>query len=116
MRRDRLLRRAMGLIVEVAMDSKGTFKYIVYHSNTTFFVMVHFILWVLWAMRRSTDQVVCELNRLSVTDLWRSQFLLPLVSLGLIFFGAVVGLAGCVCRSLYPALGTGALHLLAGKS
>ncbi|XP_056387069.1 claudin domain-containing protein 1 [Hyla sarda] len=48
------------------------------------------------------------------TYLWRCQFLLPLVALGLIFFGAVVGLAGCVCRSLYPALGTGALHLLAG--
>ncbi|XP_018428704.1 PREDICTED: claudin domain-containing protein 1 isoform X3 [Nanorana parkeri] len=48
------------------------------------------------------------------TYLWRCQFLLPLVSLGLIFFGAVIGLAGCVCRSLYPALGTGALHLLAG--
>lgn len=48
------------------------------------------------------------------TYLWRCQFLLPLVSLGLIFFGAIIGLAGCVCRSLYPALGTGALHLLAG--
>ncbi|XP_066442853.1 claudin domain-containing protein 1 isoform X2 [Eleutherodactylus coqui] len=48
------------------------------------------------------------------TYLWRCQFLLPLVALGLIFFGAIVGLAGCVCRSLYPALGTGALHLLAG--
>ncbi|XP_075698396.1 claudin domain-containing protein 1 [Rhinoderma darwinii] len=48
------------------------------------------------------------------TYLWRCQFLLPLVALGLIFFGAIVGLAGCVCRNLYPALGTGALHLLAG--
>ncbi|XP_073540483.1 claudin domain-containing protein 1 [Phyllobates terribilis] len=48
------------------------------------------------------------------TYLWRCQFLLPLVALGLIFFGAIIGLAGCVCRSLYPALGTGALHLLAG--
>ncbi|XP_075437696.1 LOW QUALITY PROTEIN: claudin domain-containing protein 1, partial [Ascaphus truei] len=45
--------------------------------------------------------------------LWRCQFLLPLVSLGLYFLGALVGLAGCVCHSLYPALGTGALHLLA---
>lgn len=48
------------------------------------------------------------------TYLWRCQFLLPLVALGLIFFGAIVGFAGCVCRSLYPALGTGTLHLLAG--
>ncbi|XP_063814516.1 claudin domain-containing protein 1 [Pseudophryne corroboree] len=48
------------------------------------------------------------------TYLWRCQFLLPLVALGLIFFGAIVGLAGCVCRSIYPALGTGAMHLLAG--
>ncbi|KAG8434873.1 hypothetical protein GDO86_013002 [Hymenochirus boettgeri] len=48
------------------------------------------------------------------TYLWRCQFLLPLVALGFIFFGALVGLAGCVCHSLYPALGTGALHLLAG--
>ncbi|XP_075073403.1 claudin domain-containing protein 1 [Mixophyes fleayi] len=48
------------------------------------------------------------------TYLWRCQFLLPLVALGLIFFGAIIGLAGCVCRSLYPALGTGVLHLLAG--
>ncbi|CAH2321386.1 Claudin domain-containing 1 [Pelobates cultripes] len=49
------------------------------------------------------------------TYLWRCQFLLPLVALGLIFFGAIVGFAGCVCRSLYPALGTGTLHLLAGE-
>ncbi|NP_001079463.1 claudin domain containing 1 L homeolog [Xenopus laevis] len=48
------------------------------------------------------------------TYLWRCQFLLPLVALGLIFFGAIVGLAGCVCHSLYPAVGTGILHLLAG--
>ncbi|KAM8923934.1 claudin domain-containing protein 1 isoform 2-T2 [Pelodytes ibericus] len=48
------------------------------------------------------------------TYLWRCQFLLPLVSLGLILFGAIVGLAGCLCRSLYPALGTGTLHILAG--
>ncbi|KAM4636007.1 claudin domain-containing protein 1-like [Discoglossus pictus] len=48
------------------------------------------------------------------TYLWRCQFLLPLVALGLIFLGALVGLAGCVCHSLCPALGTGTLHLLAG--
>ncbi|KAM4703255.1 claudin domain-containing protein 1 [Rhinophrynus dorsalis] len=48
------------------------------------------------------------------TYLWRCQFLLPLVALGLMFFGAFVGMAGCVCHSLYPALGTGTLHLLAG--
>ncbi|XP_053547675.1 claudin domain-containing protein 1 [Bombina bombina] len=48
------------------------------------------------------------------TYLWRCQFILPLVALGLIFLGALIGLAGCVCHSLGPALGTGILHLLAG--
>ncbi|XP_028668200.1 claudin domain-containing protein 1-like [Erpetoichthys calabaricus] len=48
------------------------------------------------------------------TYLWRCQFLLPFVSLGLMFFGALIGLCACACHSLYPTLGTGALHLLAG--
>ncbi|XP_049641622.1 claudin domain-containing protein 1 isoform X1 [Suncus etruscus] len=48
------------------------------------------------------------------TYLWRCQFLLPFVSLGLMFFGALIGLCACICRSLYPAIATGILHLLAG--
>ncbi|XP_007532315.1 claudin domain-containing protein 1 [Erinaceus europaeus] len=48
------------------------------------------------------------------TYLWRCQFLLPFVSLGLMCFGALVGLLACICRSLYPTIATGILHLLAG--
>ncbi|XP_035274931.1 claudin domain-containing protein 1-like [Anguilla anguilla] len=48
------------------------------------------------------------------TYLWRCQFLLPLVSLGLVFLGALTGLCACLCRSLTPTLGIGVLHLLAG--
>ncbi|XP_064201065.1 claudin domain-containing protein 1-like [Anguilla rostrata] len=48
------------------------------------------------------------------TYLWRCQFLLPLVSLGLVLLGGMIGLCGCVCRSFSPTLGVGVLHLLAG--
>ncbi|KAJ7424637.1 Claudin domain-containing protein 1 [Willisornis vidua] len=52
-----------------------------------------------------------DLNR---TYLWRLQFLLPFVSIGLMCFGALIGLCACACRSLYPAIATGVLHFLAG--
>uniref|UniRef100_A0A8D0BE40 Claudin domain containing 1 n=1 Tax=Salvator merianae TaxID=96440 RepID=A0A8D0BE40_SALMN len=52
-----------------------------------------------------------DLNR---TYLWRLQFLLPFVSLGLMCFGALIGVCACACRSLYPAIATGVLHFLAG--
>ncbi|GCC32908.1 claudin domain-containing protein 1-like isoform X2 [Chiloscyllium punctatum] len=48
------------------------------------------------------------------TYLSRCQILLPFISLGLMCFGALIGLCVCSCRSLYPAIGTGVLHLLAG--
>ncbi|NXQ32397.1 CLDN1 protein, partial [Alaudala cheleensis] len=48
------------------------------------------------------------------TYLWRLQFLLPFVSIGLMCFGALIGLCACACRSLYPAIATGVLHFLAG--
>ncbi|KAJ8269720.1 hypothetical protein COCON_G00123270 [Conger conger] len=48
------------------------------------------------------------------TYLWRCQFLLPLVSLGLVLLGGMIGLCGCLCRSFTPTLGVGVLHLLAG--
>lgn len=48
-------------------------------------------------------------------DLWRCQFLLPLVSLALVFLSSLVGLCACLCRSFTPTLGAGVLHLLAGK-
>ncbi|XP_030644017.1 claudin domain-containing protein 1b isoform X2 [Chanos chanos] len=48
------------------------------------------------------------------TYLWRSQFLLPLVSVGLVFLGGLIGVCACLCRSLTPTLGVGVLHLLAG--
>ncbi|KAF3852361.1 hypothetical protein F7725_005716 [Dissostichus mawsoni] len=48
------------------------------------------------------------------TYLWRCQFLLPLVSLALVFLGGLVGVCACLCRSLTPTLGVGVLHLLAG--
>uniref|UniRef100_A0A2I3HZM4 Claudin domain containing 1 n=1 Tax=Nomascus leucogenys TaxID=61853 RepID=A0A2I3HZM4_NOMLE len=50
------------------------------------------------------------------TYLWRCQFLLPFVSLGLMCFGALIGLCACICRSLYPTIATGILHLLAGRN
>lgn len=48
------------------------------------------------------------------TYLWRCQFLLPLVSLGLVVLAALIGFCACLCRSLSPTLGLGVLHLLAG--
>ncbi|KAL4641490.1 claudin domain-containing protein 1 isoform X1 [Arapaima gigas] len=48
------------------------------------------------------------------TYLWRCQFLLPLVSLGLVVLGGAIGACACLCRSLTPMLGIGVLHLLAG--
>ncbi|XP_030636546.1 claudin domain-containing protein 1-like isoform X2 [Chanos chanos] len=48
------------------------------------------------------------------TYLWRCQFLLPLVSLGLVVLGGIIGICACICRSLSPTLGIGVLHLLAG--
>ncbi|XP_046514918.1 claudin domain-containing protein 1 isoform X2 [Equus quagga] len=50
------------------------------------------------------------------TYLWRCQFLLPFVSLGLMCCGALIGLCACICRSLYPTIATGILHLLAETS
>ncbi|XP_030077133.1 claudin domain-containing protein 1 [Microcaecilia unicolor] len=48
------------------------------------------------------------------TYLWRCQVLLPFVSLGLMCFGALIGICACACHSLYPTIGTGVLHFLAG--
>ncbi|XP_041088450.1 claudin domain-containing protein 1-like [Polyodon spathula] len=48
------------------------------------------------------------------TYLWRCQFLLPFVSLGLMLFGALIAMCACACRSMYPTMGTGVLHLLSG--
>ncbi|KAG8014750.1 Claudin domain-containing protein 1 [Nibea albiflora] len=48
------------------------------------------------------------------TYLWRCQFLLPLVSLALVFLSGLVGVCACLCRSFTPTLGVGILHLLAG--
>lgn len=49
-------------------------------------------------------------------DLWRCQFLLPLVSLGLIVLAGLTGFCACLCQSLTPTLGIGVLHLLGGKT
>ncbi|XP_019955828.1 claudin domain-containing protein 1b [Paralichthys olivaceus] len=48
------------------------------------------------------------------TYLWRCQFLLPLVSLALVFLSGLVGFCACLCRSFTPTFGVGVLHLLAG--
>ncbi|XP_028842063.1 claudin domain-containing protein 1a isoform X1 [Denticeps clupeoides] len=48
------------------------------------------------------------------TYLWRCQFLLPLVSLGLVVLAGVVAFGACLCHSLSPVLAIGLLHLLAG--
>ncbi|XP_061768050.1 claudin domain-containing protein 1b [Nerophis ophidion] len=47
------------------------------------------------------------------TYLWRCQFLLPLVSLALVFLSGLVGVCACLCRSFTPTVGVGVLHLLA---
>ena len=49
------------------------------------------------------------------SDLWRCQFLLPLVSLGLVFLSGLIGVCACLCRSLTPTSVVGVLHLLAGE-
>ncbi|KAG1926973.1 claudin domain-containing protein 1 isoform a [Pimephales promelas] len=48
------------------------------------------------------------------TYLWRCQFFLPLVSLGLVVLGGLLGFCACLCGSLTPALFIGLIHLLAG--
>uniref|UniRef100_A0A1A8AF50 Claudin domain containing 1 n=4 Tax=Nothobranchius TaxID=28779 RepID=A0A1A8AF50_NOTFU len=48
------------------------------------------------------------------TYLWRCQFLLPLVSLALVFLSGLVGVCACLCRSFTPTLVVGVLHFLAG--
>lgn len=48
------------------------------------------------------------------TYLWRCQFLLPLVSLALVFLSVHVGVCACLCRTFTPIFGVGVLHLLAG--
>ncbi|TRY77719.1 hypothetical protein DNTS_029100 [Danionella cerebrum] len=48
------------------------------------------------------------------TYLWKCQFLLPLVSVGLVFLSALIGLFACLCRSITPTLFVGLLHLMAG--
>nr|XP_057937199.1 claudin domain-containing protein 1b [Doryrhamphus excisus]XP_057937208.1 claudin domain-containing protein 1b [Doryrhamphus excisus] len=47
------------------------------------------------------------------TYLWRCQFLLPLVSLALVFLSSLVGVCACLCRSFKPTVVVGVLHLLA---
>ncbi|XP_058871709.1 claudin domain-containing protein 1-like [Acipenser ruthenus] len=46
------------------------------------------------------------------SDLWPCQFLLPIVSLGVMFFRAHIAMCACACHSMYPTMGTKALHLL----
>lgn len=50
------------------------------------------------------------------TGLWKCQFLLPLVSVGLVFLAVLIGVCACLCRSITPTLFVGLLHLLAGKT
>ncbi|XP_061684768.1 claudin domain-containing protein 1b [Syngnathoides biaculeatus] len=47
------------------------------------------------------------------TYLWRCQFLLPLVSLALVFLSGLIGVCACLCRSFKPTLAVGVIHLLA---
>lgn len=64
-----------------------------------------------------TDEptLFCVFLRVCI-DMWRSQFLLPLVSLGLVVLAGLIGFCACLCQSLAPTLGVGILHLLAGKT
>ncbi|CAN9510343.1 unnamed protein product [Ophioblennius macclurei] len=71
---------------------------------------VSFTLPQQFAIKKNTD-VEEDLLR---TYLWRCQFLLPLVSLALVFLSGLVGVCACLCHSFTPTLGVGVLHLLAG--
>lgn len=73
------------------------------------------IIPILWENLLEIAVTFSFLSSFLKSDLWRCQFLLPFVSLGLMFFGALIGLCACICRSLYPAIATGILHLLAGE-
>ncbi|XP_044110956.1 claudin domain-containing protein 1-like [Neovison vison] len=53
---------------------------------------------------------------IDLSNLWRCQFLFIFFNHELMCFGAVTGLCACICRSLYPTIATGILHLLAGES
>ncbi|KAM9769266.1 claudin domain-containing protein 1b isoform 2-T2 [Menidia menidia] len=48
------------------------------------------------------------------TYLWRCQFLLPLVSLALVFLSGLIGVCACLCRSFTPTFCVGVFHFLAG--
>ncbi|XP_017264582.1 claudin domain-containing protein 1-like isoform X1 [Kryptolebias marmoratus] len=61
-----------------------------------------------------TKYQLSEKEDLLRTYLWRFQFLLPLVSLALVFLSGLVGVCACLCRSFTPTLGVGVLHFLAG--
>ncbi|KAK7912898.1 hypothetical protein WMY93_013109 [Mugilogobius chulae] len=60
------------------------------------------------------DQFIPKCKHPGNIYLWRCQFLLPLVSLALVFLSGLVGVCACLCRSFTPTLGVGVLHLLAG--
>lgn len=67
------------------------------------------------AWQGSLNLAITVFPSMPPSDLWRLQFLLPFVSLGLMCFGALIGVCACACRSLYPTIATGVLHFLAGK-
>lgn len=64
----------------------------------------------------SQGRILSHTSLCVCADLWRCQFLLPLVSLGLVVLAGLTGFCACLCRSLTPTLGIGVLHMLAGRS
>ncbi|XP_055060397.2 claudin domain-containing protein 1b [Misgurnus anguillicaudatus] len=67
-----------------------------------------------WETRFSSPGNVNSEEDLLRTYLWKCQFLLPLISVGLVFLAALIGVFACLCRSITPTLFVGLLHLLAG--
>lgn len=67
-----------------------------------------------WETRFNSPGLVNSEEDLLRTYLWKCQFLLPLISVGLVFLAALIGVFACLCRSITPTLFVGLLHLLAG--
>ncbi|XP_069328622.1 claudin domain-containing protein 1 isoform X3 [Eulemur rufifrons] len=72
--------------------------------------------------RTESFDVVTKCMGFTLTEQFMEKFVDPgnhnsgidLLRTCLMCFGALIGLCACICRSLYPTIATGILHLLAG--
>ncbi|XP_045396377.1 claudin domain-containing protein 1 isoform X2 [Lemur catta] len=72
--------------------------------------------------RTESFDVVTKCMAFTLTEQFMEKFVDPgnhnsgidLLRTCLMCFGALIGLCACICRSLYPTIATGILHLLAG--